>query len=115
MFYITGMLTDEKTGVQISDAVVTVDGVPVAVDDDGAFTAGVSAGSHKVSVSAPGYGNGSIDVTIEDKDVPIVLKMQKAGTAPADSFAGILPLPGFELILAIVGILIAGLWRYGRT
>jgi transglutaminase-like putative cysteine protease len=115
-YYITGTLTDEKTGMPISDAVVTIDGVPVIIDSEGAFTAGVSVGGHKVNVSAPGYGNGSIDVTITDKDIPVVVKMQKAGTASAtDLFAGKLPLPGFGLILALAGILIAGLWRYGRT
>ncbi|WP_424357069.1 transglutaminase domain-containing protein [Methanocella sp. MCL-LM] len=114
-YYITGMVIDDKTGVSIDNAAVTIDGQQVDVDTVGAFTANVAAGAHTIGVSAPGYGNGSLEVTVTDKDVPVVLKMQKAGTGSGGNTLFGMQVPGFGLLLALAGILLAGLCRYGRT
>jgi len=114
-FFITGVVMDEKTGLRINDATVLVDKTPVKIDDAGAFTANVTMGNHTVDISAPGYGNGSIQVTVLDKDVPVILKMEKSGTAATGRAGFPSPVPGFEVLVVLAGIMIGALYRHGRT
>lgn len=116
VYYITGMVLDEKTGARISDAAVLIDGTPVKIDSSGAFAVNVTSGNHTVSVTAPGYGNGSITVTVADKDVPVILNMLKAEPGKTSNTAGLpIPAPGFGLAAVLAGILIVALYRYGRA
>lgn len=117
-YYVSTIVVDARTGAKITDANVTIDDMPLTVDSGGAYVLQVSKGNHTVSVTAPGYGNGSMEFTVEDRDIPIVLKMepqqQKAGTETPGTCTPF-PLPGFEMIAAIAGILIVARYRYGRT
>ena len=114
-YYVSGVIVDAKTGARLRDATITFDGRPVMPDSAGSFTVPASNGTHTLVVSVPGYATGSVPVTVDGADVPIVFQVNEPATGGGTGTGWTVPIPGFGLAAALAGILIIALYRYGRA
>ncbi len=105
-YFVNGTIIDGATGAPLKTATITLDGQPVLIDANGAFSIMVTDGNHSLSVNAPGYGTINIDVVVSGENVTENLKLIKIRGSG---------IPGFEIILALLGLLIIGLYRHGRA
>ena len=92
-------------------AVILLDGQPILLDAGGAFSIPAINGTHLLTVSAPGYGNATVTLTVAGTDVVQNVRLsQVAGGSTAKPMS-----PGFELFAALTGLLIIALYRHGRA
>jgi hypothetical protein len=97
----------------MAGAIITFDGQPFPVDARGAFTITATNGTHILTVSAPGYGNASLTLTVAGADVVQNLRLTPVADNGQAKTSG--TTPGFELITALAGLLIIALYRHGRA
>ena len=110
-YNISGSVRDALSKVTPASVVILLDGQPILPDADGAFSTSAINGTHRLTVSAPGYGNASITLTVAGADVFQDVRLsQAAGGSTAKPQS-----PGFELFAALTGLLIVALYRYGRA
>ena len=112
-YSLSGSVVDASSGARLGQATLTIDGQPASVDAQGAFIASLTNGTHTLTVSAPGYGSASFNVTVDGADLMQTLRLN-AAAATGGSNTPTPRTPGFGLGLAVVGLLIIALRRYGR-
>jgi hypothetical protein len=111
-YNISGSVVDAVNLATLNGATLTLDGQPFHADAQGAFTISAANGTHMITVSAPGYGNVSLTLTVAGADVVQNLRLSRVtGT----SSTGNPQSPGFEIITALTGLFIIALYRHGRT
>ncbi len=110
-FNISGSLADVLSKVTPAEVAILLDGQPILLDADGAFSIPAINGTHLLTVSAPGYGNATVTLTVAGTDVVQNVRLsQVAGDSTAKPKS-----PGFELFAALTGLLIVALYRHGRA
>ncbi len=79
---VSGTLVDAD-GAPIANAIITVNGTVLAVTDaDGSYSFLLPPGNHTVAVSADGYQNATVELTLEEQQTSLDLEMVKADKAP---------------------------------
>jgi hypothetical protein len=110
-YNISVSVADVLSKVKPEAVIVLLDGQPVLPDAAGAFSMPAINGTHLLTVSAPGYANASITLTIAGADVVQNVRLdQLAGGSTAKPQS-----PNFELFAALTGLLIIALYRHGRA
>lgn len=110
-YNISGSVTDALSKVMPAGTVILLDGQPILLDADGAFSIPAINGTHLLTVSAPGYGNATVTLTVAGTDVVRNVRLsQVAGDSTTKQKS-----PGFELFAALTGLLIIALYRHGRA
>jgi transglutaminase-like putative cysteine protease len=112
-YNISGSVVDAGNHAAISGAIVTFDGKSYPADSPGAFSIPAANGTHTLTVSAPGYGNASLTLTVAGADVIRDIRLNQATGGGQTKSSG--TTPGFELITALAGLLIITLYRHGRA
>jgi hypothetical protein len=110
-YNISVSVTDALSKATLATMVVLLDGQPILPDAGGAISIPAINGTHLLTVSAPGYSNVTITLTVAGTDVVQNVRLsQAAGGSTAKPQS-----PGFELFAALTGLLIVALYRYGRA
>jgi hypothetical protein len=112
-FNISGRVVDAGDHAAITGAIVTFDGKSYPAHSPGAFSIPAENGTHMLTVSAPGYGNASLTLTIAGADVIQDIRLSQVTGNGQTKSSG--TTPGFELITALAGLLIIALHRHGRA
>jgi transglutaminase-like putative cysteine protease len=110
-YNISGSVVDALNRATLNGVTLTLDGQPFQADVSGAFTIAAANGTHMLTISAPGYGNVSLTLTVAGGDVVQNVRLSQAagsGTAKPQT-------PGFEIMTALAGLLIIALYRHGRA
>jgi hypothetical protein len=113
-YNITGRITDAAYKAVSADATASLDGQRLTIDPQGGFCVEVANGTHELTISAPGFGSKSFTLTVSGADIvkDVQLSMETTGNSGGKSGSFV---PGFEAIAALIGLLIIGLYRYGRA
>jgi transglutaminase-like putative cysteine protease len=110
-YNISGSVVDALSMATLNGATLTLDGQPFQADARGAFTIAAANGTHALIISAPGYGNVSLTLTIAGADIVQNMRLsQMAGSSTGNPQS-----PGFEIITALTGLFIIALYRHGRA
>ena len=96
----------------VGGATLTFDGQTLYADANGSYAIAATNGTHSLTVSVPGYGTTSVNVTVAGADVVMqdVKLSPEAGTGTATPGS-----PGFELAAALAGLIIIALCKHGRA
>ena len=111
-YFVKGTLVDAKTGIPLNGATISLDEHLITVGTDGTFSIEAADGAHSMTVSAPGYETINVNVVVSGGNLTEALKLSQIPAADTPRSNGI-PCCGFPMALLV--LLIIGLYRYGRA
>ncbi|MCD1295120.1 hypothetical protein CUJ83_08930 [Methanocella sp. CWC-04] len=112
-YSISGFVMDSVNNGPIMNAVIYLDNMSFTTDNSGSFNFSVNNGTYVIKVVAEGYGDHNKDLSVNGNDLDIIINMEKQNNGAPVSTDGKfnVSIPGFEVLMAMLSIMIAGYRR----